>query len=289
MNKKTINKRTIIADFLLLAIILNLIYMFGSDILLSYNQKMDLYQSTQTTKKQSHSKDEKNFEIKKDDSTITSADINLNTIGVMWVPSIKLKIPIYEDKKDYMQGPSELALSSGAARIKALNDFPDVDRGLSKSSRVILTAHTGLSIGALFNDLPKIKTGDMVYVKDLRNKHKYAYKITKTEIVEPTEVKKMLPEAGHELLTLLSCYPIFINNKRILVTGERYKGQISNNILEELNIEKPTIQGTIIENKIVMVILAALFFVIVKIIFDIYFLQKNKKKNTQKQNMPEKL
>jgi sortase A len=51
----------------------------------------------------------------------------------------------------------------------------------------------------------------------------YVYRVTGTEIVEPTDVHVMNPTA-RATLTLISCYPYLIDNKRIAVFAELVNG-----------------------------------------------------------------
>ena len=47
------------------------------------------------------------------------------------------------------------------------------------------------------------------------------YQVNDTRVVEPTETQTLSVQAGHDLVTLVTCTPLGINTHRILVTGER--------------------------------------------------------------------
>ncbi|MBP9676954.1 MAG: sortase, partial [Anaerolineaceae bacterium] len=46
----------------------------------------------------------------------------------------------------------------------------------------------------------------------------FTYLVTNTEIVEPTRVDVMAP-TNESAITLISCYPYLVDNKRIVVQG----------------------------------------------------------------------
>lgn len=293
MNKQKTNnydhsgKKQIVIYLLVLAVLGNLMYLFMEDVILSYNQKMDLYKSYKLSTL--HKKDPRNYELEKDKSTVTAADIELNTIGVLLIPSIGLKIPIYEDKEGYEGSPSETALSSGAALIKSFNRFSDMDNNNTKSSRVILTAHTGLSIGKLFNDLPKINIGDKLYVKEFKTNKEYVYEVSEKVIVKPEEVEKLIPKNNKEQLTLLSCYPLFINSERILVTGDRIHNVSTESFWDGEIVEKPTLAKEVLLNKFALLVAILIIVDLFKISFNIrYNIQIKKDINKKKDPLSNK-
>ena len=48
-----------------------------------------------------------------------------------------------------------------------------------------------------------------------------AYKVTRIRKVDPDDLKSLQIERGRDLVTLVTCTPIFLNTYRLLVTGER--------------------------------------------------------------------
>ena len=54
----------------------------------------------------------------------------------------------------------------------------------------------------------------------------YTYVINWIDVVEPTAVEVMAP-TEHASLTLISCYPYLINNKRIVVKADLKDGSES--------------------------------------------------------------
>lgn len=81
---------------------------------------------------------------------------------------------------------------------------------------IVLSAHNDI-YGEIFRHLDKLAPGDEVVVSTGRQS--YTYIINEIRVVEPTDVWVMDP-TDHASLTLISCYPYLINNKRIVVFAD---------------------------------------------------------------------
>jgi sortase A len=84
-----------------------------------------------------------------------------------------------------------------------------------EKGNAVLTAHNDV-FGSIFRHLDRLKPGDEVIL--YTNQKAYTYIVSGTEIVEPTQVEVMAPTED-PTITLISCYPYMINNKRIVVKG----------------------------------------------------------------------
>jgi sortase A len=80
---------------------------------------------------------------------------------------------------------------------------------------LVLAGHNDIS-GEVFRDLDKLKPGDPIYI--FSNTRQFVYIVTGTQIVEPTQVEVMAP-TSNATLTLISCYPYLVDNKRIVVSA----------------------------------------------------------------------
>lgn len=88
-----------------------------------------------------------------------------------------------------------------------------------KSTHSVITGHTGVADKALFTRLTELRKGDVFYVKVAAQT--LAYKVTRIRTVDPDDLKSLQVEPGRDLVTLVTCTPIFLNTYRLLVTGER--------------------------------------------------------------------
>ncbi|KAF0112228.1 MAG: sortase A [Chloroflexi bacterium] len=84
-----------------------------------------------------------------------------------------------------------------------------------ETGNLVVSAHNDI-FGELFKDLDKLQPGDEVVI--ITQDRSFTYTITGTQIVEPTRVDLMAPTA-EKTLTMISCYPYRVDNKRIVVTA----------------------------------------------------------------------
>ena len=85
-----------------------------------------------------------------------------------------------------------------------------------QKGNLVLSAHNDI-FGEIFKDLDMLLPGDTVTINTMGEQ--FTYVINETEIVEPTAVNVMGATTA-PTLTLISCYPYLIDNKRIVVFGE---------------------------------------------------------------------
>ncbi|MDP6583295.1 MAG: sortase [Anaerolineales bacterium] len=88
-----------------------------------------------------------------------------------------------------------------------------------QKGNLVLSAHNDI-FGEIFKNLDMLIPGDIVTINTMGEQ--FTYVIKETEIVEPTAVDVMDPTTT-PTLTLISCYPYLIDNKRIVVFGELQK------------------------------------------------------------------
>jgi sortase A len=84
-----------------------------------------------------------------------------------------------------------------------------------QNGNMVFAAHNDV-FGEIFRDLDKLKTGDSVTI--FTNLRKYTYVINQNRIVLPSQVEVMAPTSD-SVLTLISCYPYMIDNRRIVVSA----------------------------------------------------------------------
>lgn len=84
-----------------------------------------------------------------------------------------------------------------------------------EAGNIVLSAHNDV-FGELFRDLDKLKPGDEVVL--ITHQRAYTYIVRQTLIVEPTQVEVMAPSREAKV-SLISCYPYLVDDKRIVVTA----------------------------------------------------------------------
>ena len=85
-----------------------------------------------------------------------------------------------------------------------------------QGGNLVLSAHNDI-FGEIFRYLDKLQPGDVVTLQT--TVEKFSYRVTGTEVVEPTDVR-VLSSTTAPTLTLISCYPYLVDNKRIVVFAE---------------------------------------------------------------------
>jgi sortase A len=89
-----------------------------------------------------------------------------------------------------------------------------------QAGNLVLSAHNDV-FGEIFRHLDELQRGDEVTVYTAQRA--YVYVITKTLIVEPTQVSLLAP-TSNATLTLISCYPYLVDNQRIVVQAVLQSG-----------------------------------------------------------------
>lgn len=82
-----------------------------------------------------------------------------------------------------------------------------------QSGNVVLAGHDDV-FGEVFRNLDKLQPGDQVVLYTMQKQ--FTYQVTETRIVEPAQVDVMNP-TSEATVTLISCYPYMVDNKRIIV------------------------------------------------------------------------
>jgi sortase A len=123
------------------------------------------------------------------------------------IPSIGVDLPIYH-------GTSDATLTKGVGHLEGTS-LPI--GGADQHS--VLTAHRGLAGATLFDNLDQVKIGDTFTVEVFGQV--LTYRVRDTQVVLPEQTQTLSPQAGEDLVTLVTCTPLGINSHRILVTGER--------------------------------------------------------------------
>ncbi len=115
------------------------------------------------------------------------------------VPAIKIDAPV-------VLGDGFEQLKKGVGQ-----NIASVNPG--QVGNVILSAHNDV-YGEIFRYLDKLVPGDQIIL--YTQQRQYVYVVDRTAVVEPTAVEVMA-STGSPTVTLISCYPYLVDNKRIVV------------------------------------------------------------------------
>ncbi|MFR7820675.1 class C sortase [Candidatus Pseudoruminococcus sp.] len=192
------------------------------------------------------------------------------TDGIMCyvdVPKVNIYLPVY-------YGTSHEVLEKGCGYLE--NTSLPVG---GKNTHSVISGHTGLPSAEMFTQLDQVKIGDMFYIHIL-NKI-LAYKIDKIQDVKPDETDNLRIVSGEDYVTLLTCTPYGINDRRLLVRGTRvpYTPDENSGSTSEIT-EPPTSDDALFQNVINQIIIIGVIVLIAIIVFIIacIILHKDRKK-----------
>lgn len=140
--------------------------------------------------------------------TVGNAAMNTkNAIGMIAIPKVSLHLPI-------MKGLANDNLSVGAATMTA-------DQKMGEGNYA-LAGHDTSRKGVLFSPLGYVKTGDNIYLTDMKNV--YRYKVTLKKNVDQYKVHWVDPVPNQKLITLITCEVSTASRAdRIMVRGQLKK------------------------------------------------------------------
>lgn len=123
--------------------------------------------------------------------------------------AIRMQIPAINLDAPMVQGDGWEQLKKGIGQHSGTADP-------GQAGNLVVSAHNDV-FGEIFRDLDQLKNGDPIVVYTAARA--YTYIVTATQIVEPTRVD-LMAATETATITLISCYPYRVDNKRIVVTAE---------------------------------------------------------------------
>jgi sortase A len=155
----------------------------------------------------------------------------MNAIASLNVPSIRTRMAVHH-------GNEELDLPTSATAAEHLYGTSLPVGG--PSTHTAIAAHSGWRRAPLFNDLQKVRTGDVFTIETMGNTHAYQVRSiekirtqcgpedaphtctnAETDAINAKIATALAIHPGKDEATLVACWPSFINTHRLLVTGER--------------------------------------------------------------------
>jgi sortase A len=120
--------------------------------------------------------------------------------------AIRMQIPAINVDAPVVQGDSWEQLKKGVGQ-----HVGSADPG--QAGNAVFSAHDDV-FGEIFRYLDKLQPGDKILV--FTAQQQYLYIVSGSQIVSPTQVEVMNPTSD-ATVTLISCYPYMVDNKRIVV------------------------------------------------------------------------
>lgn len=123
------------------------------------------------------------------------------------IPKINVKLPIYH-------GTSDEVLANGIGHLQT-SSLPIG----GENTRAILSGHRGMAEADMFTRLDELGVGDLIFIEVLNEK--LAYAVTDTQVILPEETEMLNIVANEDILTLVTCTPIYTNTHRLIVNAKR--------------------------------------------------------------------
>lgn len=143
-----------------------------------------------------------------------------SVMGYIKIDKINVNLPV-------VQGSDLKSLKLGVGHMIE-TDLP------GQIGNCALAGHRSYTYGKMFNRLGEVKIGDLVEVN--YENTPYLYKIYEILIVEPTNLSVLNRKGDNKVLTLITCHPIDIANKRLILHGKLLEKNI--NKYDELHFIK---------------------------------------------------
>ena len=223
--KRRINVNTIVIRILaIILLIIGIALIFNKQIgnqIIHHNQTSTLSGLTRKQIKQNqHKKGMYNFTKVKSMGIAQAARSQIKqtsgAIGALAIPDVNMCLPV-------MLGMSNDALSTGGGTMRA--------NQIMGKGNYPLAGHYMTTKGILFSPLEDVKTGEFIYLTDL--KHVYVYQIYMKKIVDPAAVW-LVNNTKKNIVTLITCADGGAN--RWAIRGKLIKTVKANN--ENLRIFK---------------------------------------------------
>ncbi|MDB5163119.1 MAG: putative sortase [Candidatus Saccharibacteria bacterium] len=149
-----------------------------------------------------------------------SGDTSVTAESRLIIPKINVDVPaIYNVGNDY--NSQMAAMSNGVAHFA----IPGASSHPGQVGNTVLSGHSsndlfdGGDYKFIFAQLEKMAVGDTIYTN--YESKRYTYVVTKTEVVKPSEVGKLVYPTTKPMLTLITCTPLGTALNRLLVTAEQ--------------------------------------------------------------------
>ena len=195
-------------------------------------------------------------------------------VAYIEIPAIDVYLPIYH-------GTEKSVLQIGVGHMEGTS-LPIGGNG----THCVLSGHTGLPSAKLFNDLAKMKVGDVFTIHIL--KQSLLYKVEQINVVLPYEMELLAIQPNKDLVTLLTCTPYGSNTHRLLVQGKRIED--TNNEIKISNIDDYRIENDELVNfpiHVQIILINIILVIIAKIILElrIYRLRIKRKRKKRKRRL----
>lgn len=151
------------------------------------------------------------------------------------IPKLNVDVPIAFgiSTNDVME-----AMNHGVAQFM----IPGANAMPGQVGNLVISGHSAGDIYSsnpykfIFSGLERLEAGDLIYVN--YESVRYTYQMTKSEVVEPTNVAALIYNTNKPMLTLITCTPLGTSRFRLLITAEQISPAYEYNEGDNGNIDQ---------------------------------------------------
>ena len=138
---------------------------------------------------------------------LTKYGLSDNIVGYISIAKINCNLPIY-------LGASRENMKKGAVHLTQTS-YPIG----GNNTNAVIAAHRGAVNSFMFRDIEEITAGDLVVIQNFRQT--LTYQVTGMKVIEPSDIEAILIQPDKDMITLITCHPYLVNDKRYVVYAER--------------------------------------------------------------------
>jgi len=134
------------------------------------------------------------------------------------IPKLNIDVPV---AFNIPTSEVDAAMNNGVAQFS----IPGADALPGQIGNLVISGHSAGDIYSnnpykfIFSGLERLEVGDLIYVN--YESIRYTYQMTKSEVVEPTNVAALIYTTNKPMLTLITCTPLGTSRYRLLITAEQ--------------------------------------------------------------------
>lgn len=149
------------------------------------------------------------------DPTITQA---VSPEPRLIIPKLNIDVPV---AFGISNSQVDEAMNHGVAQFS----IPGADAIPGQVGNLVLSGHSAGDIYSsnpykfIFSGLERLNIGDLMYIN--YNSVRYTYQMTRSEVVEPSDIAALIYDTDRPMLTLITCTPLGTSRYRLLITAEQ--------------------------------------------------------------------
>ena len=163
-----------------------------------------LFPSSVTDPTASETRDPSSLDSDDSDPSENAPSYTLTSCGVISIPSIDCLLPLWD-------GAGSMELRYGAGKVPN-GAFP------GEMGNLVVLGHRMKKYGSLFNRLGEVGSDDLILIET--ENETYAYVVDTILTIDPSELSFYMQNEGDACrITLITCTPIGVGTKRLLILG----------------------------------------------------------------------